>query len=827
MDSPALAAFVRARVAPAATAWEEHARAPFDAGRSLLAEGIVRVGGTADADGIAARLALAAEMAAVDSIGAAATLLHLTGAPLAVLGRLASPEAQARFLAPALRGGACGAVAFPRADADRPIVLTRRGDRFALDGIVPVALGVPGAEWIAIPARPASGGRRTVLAVVPLDAEGVSAGRIDTVGLHAAALGEVRLDGCVVEPWQVLGEAVDEVVAAALADERLLLAGVAAAAAGRCLRRTLAFVGTRALAPGQTLGDQPVVRHRLADLSADHGVAAAFHHEAAAERLHAPLSPARAAGVAWVCVGALRRVSEGCMQLLGARGFMDEHPVSRAYRDALTLPLLPALDPDALLRDAGAALFGASGMADRSNDGAWRSDERAPFGSRSSAGHPLPLVTAALAFAGWGDVEPEDVGRVEKRFATRGGRATTVIPSIEPPGGPGPGPTPGSAPFAGTAAHLAFRERVSGFVRERVLPHAEAWDRGGTLPRELFRAAGEAGLLGVMVPASSGGSGLGLSYAVAAAEELMRHRVACAVSLMVQSNCVCPILARHAGEELRRDALAPLAAGDAVGALGSTEPGGGSALPHTLATTAVRDGGDWVVTGEKRYITNAPLADWVLVLARTSEGAGPLTMTLIAVPADAPGFERGETHRKLGLGGSPTGALRMDRCRVPARYTVGRVGFGYPQMARVLSHERLLIGVGAVAYARALVQETAAWAGPHAPADARATLVGALAALDAARAFAYAAARRGVAGEPDAGDSALCKLAACELAQRVAAECARLRGPGAARADGGLAPVLRDVRALTVFGGTSETMREMYGATLAAAMRRATLEVDA
>jgi alkylation response protein AidB-like acyl-CoA dehydrogenase len=402
----------------------------------------------------------------------------------------------------------------------------------------------------------------------------------------------------------------------------------------------------------------------------------------------------------------------------------------------------------------------------------------------------------------------------------------SVLPAHDAPVRFAAGAPGGAAPFAGTAAHLAFRERVSRFVREQVLPRAAEWDREGALPRELFGAAGRAGVLGTMVPPSAGGSGLGLSYAVAAAEELMRHRVACAVNLMVQSNCVCPVLALHAGDELRRLALAPLASGEAIGALGSTEPGGGSALPHTLATAAVREGGDWVITGEKAYITNAPLADWVLVLARTSTGVGPLTMSLIAVPADAPGFERGETHRKLGLGGSPTGALRLDRCRVPLSHTLGREGFGYPLLARVLAHERLLIGVGAVAYARSLVHDTAAWAGRGAPAPTRAALAGALASLDAARAFAYAAAGRACAGQPDGGDSALCKAALCELAQRVAGECAALRGPAAARADSGMAAVLRDVRALTVFGGTSETMREMYGGTLAAAMKRATLEVE-
>lgn len=384
-------------------------------------------------------------------------------------------------------------------------------------------------------------------------------------------------------------------------------------------------------------------------------------------------------------------------------------------------------------------------------------------------------------------------------------------------------PRQATVPAAGE--HDRFRARADAWVRSEVLPGLPQWESEGTLPRSLFRSCGEAGLLGVMVPEALGGSGLDYSYAVVMAEELMRHRAAsAAVSLMVQSNTVCPLLVHFASDELKGELLRPLATGAAVGALAATEPTGGSALTHTVRCTAERDGGDWVITGDKCYITNGPIADTLLVLARTSPGSGPFTLSLIAVPTGTPGFSVKGTHHKLALGASPTGELRLDRCRVPARFTVGRAGHGYPQVAQVLCHERLLIAIGSLAYARSVLEETAA-AVPGRAARAELARLGAW--LEAGRAFAMEGAAGVCAGVTDAAATSMAKFALCELAQRVVAECARILGPAAAWEDAGLERALRETRVMSVFAGTSETMRELYGSRLAALMRRAQTEVGA
>jgi alkylation response protein AidB-like acyl-CoA dehydrogenase len=390
MSSPAAAAFVRTRVAPAAEAWEARGEMPIGLATDLAAAAAARMG--AGDDGFAARRALAEELGAVDSLGAAAALLHVSGALRGLL-PLLSPLARERLRI----GETCGALAFTTAEGSA--VVSRPGASLRVDGFVPAVLGVPGAHWLAVPARRETADHGPVLVLLPASAPGAAITRIETVGLRAAPLGEVRLDGCAVEPWQVVAGPVPRLLESALADERLLLAALASAAAGRCLRRTLAFAGTRPFAPGQVLGELAVVRHRLADLTAAHEIAAALEREAASERLAGAVAPSRAASVAWVCVDALRRVAEGCMQLLGARGFMDDHPVSRAYRDAVTLPLLPALDTDSLLREMGDALFGPAAAGHPAAENGSRATGSTRSAPPRKAVHPLPLATAALALA--------------------------------------------------------------------------------------------------------------------------------------------------------------------------------------------------------------------------------------------------------------------------------------------------------------------------------------------------------------------------------------------------------------------------------------------
>lgn len=322
--------------------WEAARSVPFAAARELCRAGIADLG---------ARMELAAALGGTGSLGTAATVLHATGAPLLLLHRHGSRAARERFLAPALAGEACGAVAFAGACTLRPHA---RGG-WELDGSVDRVMGVAGADFVIVLAHVHGGG--DALVVVATEAAGVTATRRATAGLHTAALGELHFSRCRVDAEH--GFAAGAAAAAledALADERLLLATAIVAVTARALHDALAFVGGREFGPGQLLGGQQAVRHRLADLMADHELAAAFARAEGAARRDGGSAPQRAAMTLLVCVEAARRVVEGCMQLQGARGFMAAHPATRAYRDLLTVGLLAAADPDALADAAAGAL---------------------------------------------------------------------------------------------------------------------------------------------------------------------------------------------------------------------------------------------------------------------------------------------------------------------------------------------------------------------------------------------------------------------------------------------------------------------------------------
>ncbi|HYW08306.1 MAG TPA: acyl-CoA dehydrogenase family protein [Longimicrobium sp.] len=324
--------------------WEAARTVPFDAARELC-----RAGAVLPSD-FGARMELAAALGGTGSLGTAATVLHATGAPLLILQRHGSRAARERFLAPALAGDACGSVAFASdACTLRPHA---RGGWELYGSLAPVA-SVAGADFVIVLARVHGGGDAMV--VVATESAGVAATRRATAGLHTTALGELHFTRCRVEAEHVWAAgAAAGAIEDVLADERLLLAVAIVAVTERALHGALAFVGGREFGPGQLLGGQQAVRHRLADLMADHELAAAFARAECAARRGGASFPERAAMTLLVSTEAARRVVEGCMQLQGARGFMADHSASRAYRDLLTIGLLA--DPDALADAAAAEL---------------------------------------------------------------------------------------------------------------------------------------------------------------------------------------------------------------------------------------------------------------------------------------------------------------------------------------------------------------------------------------------------------------------------------------------------------------------------------------
>jgi alkylation response protein AidB-like acyl-CoA dehydrogenase len=359
-----------------------------------------------------------------------------------------------------------------------------------------------------------------------------------------------------------------------------------------------------------------------------------------------------------------------------------------------------------------------------------------------------------------------------------------------------------------------YRRRARVFVSENVVPHLEEWECRRTLPAGLFRAFGQSGLLAPEPSPDGGRAGLPpLRNSVALVEELMRQRASSvAVSVLLPTNTVGPLLAQRAGAELRHRLLPGVLSGATPASLAVTEPTGGSDLLHSIQTVAESDGEHWLISGEKVYITNAPVAGLAIVLARTASNRGPLSMSLIAVPMNTPGVTTVERHEKLGLHASPTGRIRFDRARVSKSNTVGRVNLGFIYFTEAISEERLLIAAGATAFAASCLEETESRldaAGLSMDSLVRREIASLRARLSASRAFVASIVERVEQGDKPIAECCAAKFAVCEAAQQAIARCMLLLDHFGCTGHG-LAKAMSEARVLSICAGTSETMRDIY-----------------
>jgi acyl-CoA dehydrogenase len=358
-----------------------------------------------------------------------------------------------------------------------------------------------------------------------------------------------------------------------------------------------------------------------------------------------------------------------------------------------------------------------------------------------------------------------------------------------------------------------LRGEVRRFAEERIRPGLESRDRGGEFPSDILREAGELGLLGMMVPERWGGAGLSALSYVVAVEELARVCPSVAVSMSVSNSVCCWPIVHFGSDDLRQRVLPDLASGEAIGAFGLTEPNSGSDA-GSLRTRAERDGEEWVLNGEKAWITNAGYAGWYVVVARSSRQGELGGISAFVVPADAPGLEVGTPEKKLGLRASRTAPLRFENCRIPLANLLGEEGQGFKIALATLDHSRLGIAaqaVGihqravelAVAYARERVQFGVPIAEHQAVSFQIAEMSTALA---ASRTLAqYAAVRE---GKRDGGRlAAEAKLLASEAANRACYQALQIHGGNGFSDDYEISRLYRDVRVTTIYEGTSEMQR--------------------
>jgi citronellyl-CoA dehydrogenase len=255
-----------------------------------------------------------------------------------------------------------------------------------------------------------------------------------------------------------------------------------------------------------------------------------------------------------------------------------------------------------------------------------------------------------------------------------------------------------------TEQHRELMRSVTKFIEAEIDPHAEEWETAGIFPaHELFKKMGQQGLLGIHKPEKYGGQALDYSYEMAFCESVGAAKSASSVmAIGVQTDMATPALARYGSDELREEFLRPSIAGDYVACLGVSEVGAGSDVA-SIKTTAVKDGGDYVINGGKMWTTSGTQADWMCLLANTGDGPVHRNKSLICVPMKTKGVQIARKLDKLGMRASDTAQIHFDNVRVPQRYRIGEEGMGFTYQMRQFQEERLwAAGAGLMKMERAI-----------------------------------------------------------------------------------------------------------------------------
>lgn len=369
-----------------------------------------------------------------------------------------------------------------------------------------------------------------------------------------------------------------------------------------------------------------------------------------------------------------------------------------------------------------------------------------------------------------------------------------------------------------TDEHTAFRASVRAFVDSEIDPHADEWEAAGMFPaHELFPKAAAVGLLGLEHDPEYGGEGADHSFQMIAAEELGRcDSGGVSMAIGVQSMMATPSLARFGTPELKRAYLAPALTGRAVTSIAVTEPDTGSDVAG-LRTRARRDGDDWVISGRKMYITNGAQADWICLLARTSDEGGYRGMSQIIVPTDTAGFSVAKRLDKLGNRSSDTTELAFDEVRVPVSNTIGEIGRGFQQQMMQFIIERMFAAYGSVGSCDRALERTRAYVSEREvfgqPLATKQYVTFRLAELQAKvellRSHNMAVCEAYMAGEDITRGASVAKLTAGRLTREVADACIQFYGGMGYMEETWTARFFRDTRLGSIGGGADEVMLQV------------------
>lgn len=366
--------------------------------------------------------------------------------------------------------------------------------------------------------------------------------------------------------------------------------------------------------------------------------------------------------------------------------------------------------------------------------------------------------------------------------------------------------------------HHMFREMARRFIDNEIVPHLAEWEHAGIVPKSIWRKAGEVGLLCSTVPEEYGGAGGDFGHSAVMIEELARVN-ATAIGFTTHSEIVAPYIVAYGSEEQKRKWLPKMVSGETIGVIAMSEPGVGSDL-RSMRTSARREGDEYVVNGQKTFITNGGNADLMVTATKLDPTAKELT--LICVEAGSPGFSKGKLLEKIGLKGQDTSELFFDEVRVPVENRLGEENKGFSYLTHQLAWERTIIGLRAAACIEALLDDTLEYVRERkvfgktvfdfqntkfklAECKAQATML---------RVFVDDCLAKAMRGELSAEVGAMCKLLGSEMQGKILDELLQLHGGYGFMNEYKISRAWVDARVARIYGGTSEIMKEIIARSL-------------
>jgi acyl-CoA dehydrogenase len=367
-----------------------------------------------------------------------------------------------------------------------------------------------------------------------------------------------------------------------------------------------------------------------------------------------------------------------------------------------------------------------------------------------------------------------------------------------------------------------FRDSIKKFLETEVEPNYDQWEKDEIWPRDLWNKLGENGFLCVDIPSGYGGYDASFELSCVVIEEISRAGYgALSSGVSVHSDIVAPYILDLGSEEQKQKWLPKMVSGEIVGAIGMTEPGAGSDL-QGMKTSALKDGDDFVLNGQKTFITNGQHADVIVLAAKTDPKLGAKGITLFTVDTHSAGYEVGRNLDKMGLHCGDTSEIFFSDVRVPVADVLGGEGKGFANLMNELPRERLILGVGCVAAAEGMLDWTIEYTMERKAfgesissfQNTRYVLADIKTEIELNKALAEKFTKKFVEGDLSSHEASMVKLAASEMQGRVADRCLQLFGGYGYMTEYKISRAFVDARIQRIYGGTSEIMKELISRSL-------------